>query len=110
MFLRLVRQILMGSCGYLSHVKIAPDPAPLGQENSESRDFFTFVTAFFRPCLAENDTNLSFSHEKKWIYPPFNFIGGCQARYGGFSHLKISENKLRGQNIFDDNVPSRARS
>ena len=50
-------------------MKIAPDPAPLGQENSESRDFFIFVTTFFRPRLAENDTNLSFSHENNGFTP-----------------------------------------
>ena len=96
----------------LCFAKIAPDPRPLGQCKSWCGYFFTFVTTFFQPrsSLAENGTNLSFSHENNGFIPLFNLGGGCQARYGGFGHLKISENKLRGQNKFDDNVPSRARS
>ena len=55
----------MGLCA----AKIAPDPRPLGQGKSWPRDFCTFVTTFFQPRLAENDTNLSFSHENNGFTP-----------------------------------------
>ena len=66
--------------------------------------FLFFPTILPDLASKANDTNLSFSHENNGFTPFFNLGGGCQARYGDFSHPKISENKLRGQNKFDDNV------
>ena len=57
--------------------------------------FLFFPTIFPDPAGRANGTNLSFSHENNGFTPFFNLGGGCQARYGDFSHLKISENKQR---------------
>ena len=81
---------------------------PLNREFLEckihSREIFNVFLLFAPIQLAELMTQISHFHMKIMDLPPFNLGGGCQARYGDFSHLKISENKLRGQNKFDDNV------
>ena len=64
------------------------------------REIF-YVFLLFSPIqLAELMTQISHFHIKIMDLPPFNLIVGCQPRYEDFSHLKISENKLRGQNKF----------
>ena len=79
----------------------APSPVASPYQNTRLQDIARRLDRL--AASRANDTNLSFSHENNG-FTPFNFIGGCQARYEDFSHLKISENKLRGQNKFDDNV------
>ena len=50
----------------LSHTKIAPDPAPLGQENSGSRDFFIFVHIW---SAAQRPQNTTFGEENLILRP-----------------------------------------